>query len=292
MLRRLLFALAVLAVPLGSLPVSAAAPVLVVYPFAVGGSAPEDIGRQLSAKIAAELTALGGIQVVTGSATTKPPDYRSAARSAGADLYFSGSIVPVGNAFSAIENLVSTKSGTSMWSTLITFRGVDDVRGQGAAVRAELLRNAATPAPASAAAGLELITPPPRSGGVDLPIAGSALDSDRAFATRVIAETLQSRGYKVVPATSSGILAPSANGTAICASSGARTLITGSLDTTRVATLGTAAQTTAHISLQTFDCSAHALDLTPTVVNHIAPIANDAIRGAIEDAISAFPSPS
>jgi hypothetical protein len=44
--------------------------------------------------------------------------------------------------------------------------------------------------------------------------------------------------------------------------------------------------------LQAYDCRAHALDLQPTIVNHIAPVANDAIRGAIEDAISAFPSPS
>ena len=107
MLRRLALVLAVLVVPLAALPSGAATQVLVVYPFAVSGSASPDLGVQLSAKIAAEITALGGIKVVLGAASTKPADYRSAAQAAGADLYFSGSIQPVFTSYSAIEQLVS-----------------------------------------------------------------------------------------------------------------------------------------------------------------------------------------
>jgi hypothetical protein len=44
--------------------------------------------------------------------------------------------------------------------------------------------------------------------------------------------------------------------------------------------------------LHTYDCRTHSFGSQPTVVNHIAPIANDAIRGAVEDAVSAFPAPS
>ena len=292
MLRRLFVVLAGLLVPLCGLPSAAATRTLVVYPFAVNGAAPADLGSQLADRIAAEIAALGGVQVVHGPASAKPADYRSAARAAGADVYFSGSIVPVFNSYSAIENLVSTRSGTVLWSVTIHFRTLADVVGEGSRVRAELFRGEATPPPGTAVAGTPLITPSPISGYAVLPVTGSALDGDRAYALRAIVETLQHRGFTAVTVTSAAAIDPVTDGAAVCSKTVAQTLIAGTLDTTRVATLGTTPQTTAHIALRTYDCRAHAFDLQSTVVNHIAPIANDAIRGAVEDAVSAFPAPS
>ena len=292
MLRRLLVALAVLVVPLAALPLSAAPPVLVVYPFAVSGSAPDDLGSRVSAKVAAEVTALGGVHVEIGAATAKPADYRAAARAAGAELYFSGSILPVGTSFSAIENLVSTRSGTVIWSKMFQFRNVDDIAGQGAQVRDELMHDSATPTPGPAAAGLDLITPAPMSGFAVLSVTGSAADDDRAAAHQALIDALQQRGFRVVTATGSAAGDPTNNSVALCTTTGARTLVWGTLDTTRVATGGATAQTTAHIALQTYDCQAHSLNAQPTVVNHIAPVPADAIRGAVRDAVSAFPAPS
>jgi TolB-like protein len=292
MLRRLLVALALLVVPLAALPLSAAPPVLVVYPFAVSGTAPDDLGSRVSAKIAAEMTALGGVHVELGAATAKPADYRAAARTAGADLYFSGSILPVGTGFSAIESLVSTHSGTVIWSRMFQFRNVDDIAGQGAQVRDELMNDTATPTPGTARAGLDMITPAPMSGFAVLTVTGSAADDDRATARKAIIDTLQQRGFHVVTASGSAAADPTNNSVALCTTTGVKTLLWGTLDTTRVTTVGTTAQTTAHISLQTYDCQAHSLSLEPTVVNHIAPAGADAIRGAVQDAISAFPAPS
>jgi hypothetical protein len=290
MLRRLLTALAVAVALFVALPSTAATPVLVIYPFATSGTAPEDIGERLSARIAAEIKALGGITVVIGAPSAKPADYRSAARAAGADVYFSGSIVPVGPSYSAIEQLVSTHSGVVEWSSSLQFRAVDDVAGQGARVRDELLRSLATPSP-NVTVAADLITAPPLSGLAVLPVTGSAIEGDKAYAQRALVETLQHRGFKATPWTGSGSFDPVANGITLCATTGAQTLIAGALDTTRAGVPGQA-QTTAHVSLQTYDCSKHALGPQPTVVNHIEPIANDAIRGAIEDAVSAFPAPS
>jgi len=278
MLRRLLVALAVLVVPLTALPSSAAPPVLVVYPFAVTGKAPDDLGSRVSAKIAAEVTAIGGVRVELGAATAKPADYRAAARTAGADLYFSGSILPVGTNFSAIENLVSTRSGTVIWSKMFQFRNVDDIAGQGTQVRDALMNQSATPTPGTAAAGLDLITPGPMSGFAVLNVTGSAADADRATAHQAIIETLQQRGSRVVTASGSAAADPTNNSVALCTTTGVRTLIWGTLDTTRVATGGASAQTTAHISLQTYDCQSHSLSLQPTVVNHISPVGTDAAR--------------
>jgi hypothetical protein len=290
MLRRLLTALAVAAALFVALPSIAATPVLVIYPFATNGTAPEDLGVRLSAKIGAEIKALGGITVEIG-ATAKPADYRAAARAAGADVYFSGSIVPVAGSYSAIEQLVSTRSGVVEWSSSLQFRAVDDVSNQGARVREELLRSLATPSPNITVAANDLITSPPLSGVAVLPVTGSALDGDKAYAQRALVETLQQRGFKATPWTGSGSFDPMTNGVTLCAATGAQTLIAGALDTTRAGVPGSA-QTTAHVSLQTYDCGKHVLAQQATVVNHIEPIANDAIRGAIEDAVSAFPAPS
>jgi hypothetical protein len=292
MLRRLAIVLAVLLVPLAALPSGAATPVLVVYPFAGTGSTPPELGAQLSAKIAAEITALGGIKVVLGAASTKPADYRSAAQAAGADLYFSGSIVPVFTNYSAIEQLVSTRSGIVAWSVAFQFRSVDDVAGQGSVVRDVLLAALATPAPGAAATGVELITPAPISGFAVLPLAGSAFDADRQFATQALVTALQQHGYKVSQVNGSATLDPAGNSVTLCTTTGAQTLITGTLDTTSVATSGAPAQTTAHVSLQPYDCRVHKFAPQATVVNHIAPVANDAIRGAVDDAVSALPAPS
>jgi TolB-like protein len=292
MLRRLLAVPACLLALLCALPSYAATRTLVVYPFAVNGSVPEDLGGQLSDKIAAEIVALGGVEVVHGAAAAKPADYRTAARAAGADFYFSGSIASVFNRYAAIENLVSTRSGTVVWSVSLQFRTLADVVGEGGRVRDELYRGEGAPPPGIAASGAALVTPSPMSGFAVLPVTGSALESDRAFALRSLVETLRQRGFTAVRVTSSAAIDPGAGGPAACTQSGARTLIAGTLDTTRVATSGAAPQTTAHIALRTYDCRLHASDLQATVVNHIAAVANDAIRGAVEDAVSAFPSPS
>jgi hypothetical protein len=307
MLRRLFVVLVAVLAPCVVLPASAANRTLVVYPFSVNGTVPEELGTQMTDKIAGEITSLGGIDVVRGAASAKPAEYQAAARAAGADVYFSGSIVPVGTAYSAIERLVSTRSGTVVWAVTTTFRSLADVIGQGSRVRDELLRGEASPPPVASAAspspsapaagtslvtpaaGRSLVTPPPMNGYAVLPITGSALEGDRAYAQRAILETLQHRGSTAVAAKSTTTVP---DGAAICATSGARTIIVGTLDTTRVAASGAAPQTTAYLTLQVYDCLAHTLDPHRTVASHIAPIANDAIRAAIEDAVSAFPAPS
>jgi TolB-like protein len=289
MLRRRFFMLAASLAACAFLPAAAANRVLFVYPFAVSGAVPGELGAEVAEKIAREITDLGGINVVRGAPAAKPADYRAAARAAGADVYFSGSIAPVGTGFSAIERLVSTRSGTVVWAATVSFRTLADVTGEGGRVHDELLRGQPTPPPGAAPAGVSLITPAPTNGFAVLPVAGSATEADRTLALRAILESLQKRGNKATAVVSATAVPESA---AICTSSGARTLVVGTLDTTRVATNGATPQTTAHLALQTYDCVARALNLQPTVVNHIAPAGDDAVRGAVEDAVSAFPSPS
>jgi hypothetical protein len=146
--RRLVAVFALVALATVARPAGAVQRLLVVYPFTVSASMNGDTGVQLIDKIAAEIAAAGGITVIRGANDAKPADYRGLARAAGAEVYFSGSVVPVGSGYSAIENLVSTRSGTVMWSTTMQFRSVADIVGEGARIHDELLRGEATPAPA------------------------------------------------------------------------------------------------------------------------------------------------
>jgi len=293
MLRRLFVALAALLVPFCALPSLAATPVLVVYPFVVSGSVPPELATEVPDQVAAEIAALGGVRIVRGAASAKPADYRAAARAAGAEVYFSGSIASVfGTSYSVIEQLVSTQSGLVRWSVTTHFRTLDDIRGDGGRVRDVLFAGEPSPPPGIAANGASLVTPPPMSGYAVLPVTGSASDGDRQLAVRAIVEALQQRGFLAVTLSGAGAIDPAVDGAEECTTTKAQALVVGSLDTTRVDALSPTAQTTAHIALRTYDCRMHLFGAQATVVNHIAPIANDAIRGAAQDAVSAFPAPS
>jgi hypothetical protein len=208
-------------------------------------------------------------------------------------VYLSGSIVPVfGTSYSVIEQLVSTQTGIARWAVTTHFRTIDDMSGDGGRVRDVLLAGQPSPPPGIAPDGASLVTPPPMSGFAVLPVYGSAQDADRAYAARAIVEALQHRGFPAVTLTGTGAVDPSIAGADECTTTKAQTLISATLDTTRVEAVAAASQTTAHIAIRTYDCRMHLFTAPATVVNHIAPIANDAIRGAIDDAVSAFPAPS
>jgi TolB-like protein len=128
-------------------PVRAADPILVVFPFAQSEGIAEGMGAAVVDKIAVEMTAAGGVTIVRGSLTAKPSEYRGLARAAGADFFLSGSIVPVGVGYSAIEQLITTRGGTAAFSTTVQFRSLADVHGEGEKIRDEVIRNGKRPTP-------------------------------------------------------------------------------------------------------------------------------------------------
>jgi hypothetical protein len=135
----------------GAIPAQAATPVLVIYAFNQTESMPEGAGAAVADKVASEIRALGGVTVVRPPNTTKPSDYRTVARDAGADFYAFGSIVPVGAGYSAIEQLITTRGGTVKWSVTMSFKTIADVQNEGSRIRDEILRGA-TPPPAAPSA--------------------------------------------------------------------------------------------------------------------------------------------
>jgi len=129
-----------------ALSARAADRILVVCPFAQSEGVPAGTGTSVAEAIAAEIAALGGVTVQRAPATLKPAQYRTFARDAGADFYFSGSVAPVGGSFSALEQLVTVRGGTVQWSVSTQFRTVADLHGQGALVHDQII-HVPTPQP-------------------------------------------------------------------------------------------------------------------------------------------------
>jgi TolB-like protein len=102
---------------LGAAPAGYAPPVVVVYPLtSTGGTTRNEAGSDIAVLLATRLAQLGGITVAPPTPGTQRADYLTAALKEGADYYITGSIAPVGGEVSVIAQVVSTYSGTIVYS--------------------------------------------------------------------------------------------------------------------------------------------------------------------------------
>jgi TolB-like protein len=141
------------------------APVVVVYPFTVGNSGTDaQAGGNVAVLLATRLQSLGGITVKPFTPGTGRPDYLSAAEKENADYYVTGFLTPIGDEVSLITQVVSTYSGSVVWSNSSIIRTYADALGQADPLHAAILSHAgrslasigsqpvsSTPAPSSSA---------------------------------------------------------------------------------------------------------------------------------------------
>lgn len=119
------------------------APTLVVFPLGHAEGTDPNTGVAYAAQLAAALKALGGVKVIVGDPATAPADFLHVAKAAGGEYYFMGSIAPpLNNAASVIEELVSTRSGTIVWSKTAYISRPGDVTDQAPIVKDGLLQYA------------------------------------------------------------------------------------------------------------------------------------------------------
>lgn len=151
-----LAALCALAVAL-SVPAGAqSAPVVVVYPLTVAGTADPQAGGKVSVIYANRLAALGGLSVKPPAPGTERKHYLDAALEAGADYYVTGYVSPLGDAVTLINQVVSTHSGIQVWSDTVQVNSYNEASAQADLIRTAILRHAgrysasidATPPPA------------------------------------------------------------------------------------------------------------------------------------------------
>ena len=109
---------------------------LVIFPFTPATGADPTSGLEYSKQLGAAITALGGVKVVMADTATAPADYLHTAKAAGGDYYLMGHIAPpLNNTLAVIEQVVSTRSGTVVWSDTAHVSSDDDVEAQAPAVK-------------------------------------------------------------------------------------------------------------------------------------------------------------
>jgi TolB-like protein len=172
-IRTLPAALILLLSILGAAPDTYSSPSVVVYPLTVsgGGDPSGELGSNIAVLISNKLADLGGLSVKPYVPGTARAQYLDAALKQGADYYVTGYLTPVGGDVSMIVQVVSTSSGSIVFSTTAIARTYADAVGQADVVRQAILRHAGrayaaidAPAPAPTPAKADLTN----NGNVDI----------------------------------------------------------------------------------------------------------------------------
>lgn len=141
---RIVAALALALAVFGASPDPYPAATVVVYPLTVagGGDPNGEVGSNIALLLSNKLADLGGLNVKPFTPGTTRPEYLDAALKLGADYYVTGYITPVGADVSVIVQVVSTYSGSVVYSTTALAHTFADVVSQADVVRAAILRHA------------------------------------------------------------------------------------------------------------------------------------------------------
>lgn len=294
--RSFVLSLSLLAVALlgANAPVLLNAPSVVVYPLQSNGSElDKEAGSRIAVMIASQMSNMGGVSVKPPPPGTDQHDYLTTARKLGVDYYVSGFVTPLGNQVSAVEQIVSTASGSVVWSNTALLSTYGDAQGQGAALHDAIIAHAgrafasldagaqAAPPPNPAAeskeANLQILgpkkgksapapaAPPAAKAGPSVAAAGSkvavltvggdGVTERNAYATSSVMRALKK--YRVSAALTGAATQDAGTAAdAICKQTGATMLIGGTL-TTAAANPSTDATTTANVVMTAFDCAGH-----------------------------------
>jgi hypothetical protein len=151
-------------------------PTVIVYPLVASSSS---VDREASARIATTLAnqiALGGqVKVVPAKTTVERADYLSDARAAGANYYITGFITPLGSGASVVEQVVSTSSGTLVFSVSNFISSFNEIVDQGDQLRQGIVDRSQR--------GLQAFTapPPPAAHPVPEPSNGTDVNVNNLF---------------------------------------------------------------------------------------------------------------
>jgi TolB-like protein len=232
-------------------------PTVIVYPL-VASSATLD--REVSARIVTTLAtqiAVGGqIKVVPAKTGVERQNYLADARAAGANYYVTGFITPLGDGASVVEQVVSTSSGTLVFSVSNYISSYNEVVDQGDQLRQGIVDRSqrglqAFTAPPQAAAppqpepsngadvnvnnlfgrkksgpAVVAAVPPAASATIAILTVGGSADSDaRSAAAQALAAAVGADGRKAVVVSA---VAPSSD---VCNSNNATALIASWLET-------------------------------------------------------------
>jgi hypothetical protein len=235
-------------------PAFTVVPTVIVYPLS---SSPE-LDREASARIvttlATQIAQGGGIKIIPSTVGIDRNHYLADARTQGANYYVTGFMTPLGNGASVVEQVVSTTSGTLVFSTTNYVTTLADIAGQGDQLRAGILERSQrgiqafavpppddTPAPQTSGADLNVnklferkkgtpaaavaLAPPPDSTLAILTVGGSSDFDQRSATAKALAAAFEHAGRHAI-ISEAGTPAP-----AVCSSAKATVLVGAWLDT-------------------------------------------------------------
>jgi hypothetical protein len=128
-----LFALVAVAPPPDNLPT------VVVYPFQASAALPRDVELRIVTVLSNQIALDGKVHVIPAEPDIERSAYLSSARKAGASFYITGFLTPLGDGASLIEQLVSTQSGTVVFSNSGQINTLGDVGAQGDILRSAII---------------------------------------------------------------------------------------------------------------------------------------------------------
>jgi hypothetical protein len=115
-------------------------PTLVIFPYRLAPGVDSLVGTTYIERLSGALIAQGGINVIMGDVATAPADYLHVTKTDGGDFYMIGYIAtPLNRSAAVIEQIVSARSGTVVWSNTAAIAAEEDVLAQGPIVRKGLL---------------------------------------------------------------------------------------------------------------------------------------------------------
>jgi hypothetical protein len=243
---------------LGETSLLVSTPSIVVYPLIANGTGVNsETGARISVTIASQIAQQGGISVKNAPPGIEQRDYLVTARQLGVDFYLTGYVTPLGAEASLVEQLVSAKSGSVVWSNTALLTTYGEAAGQASIIRSAILAYAgraistlqpidtSTPRPPPAPDRL----PPPKKVAV-LALSGDDAPDRVQYATASILKALAKN--KVAAARSPDAAQdPGQSAGSICRQTGATLLLGATLSTQST----NATSATANVIVTGYDCS-------------------------------------
>ena len=192
-------------------------PVVVVYPITASGGASPDAGGQIAILLSTRLAALGGLNVKPFTPGTTRAQFLDAALAQSADYYVTGYLAPVGEDVSFVAQVVSTHSGSIIYSSTQLVHTFGD-----AAAQAEPLHDAILHHAGRGLAALEAAPPQP-SVSPSSKTGGGGINISKAFSHKgapVAPSAAPSAAAAVPTATAVSQVAPAGTTALVIATSG------------------------------------------------------------------------
>ena len=154
-----------------------APPVVVVYPITATGPTSSDAGAQIAILLSTRLAQLGGLTVKPYTPGTTRADFLNAGLQQGADYYVTGYLTPVGGDVSFVAQVVSTHSGSIVYSSTQLVHTYGEAAAQAETLHDAILRHAGR--------GLaSLDAPRPQPTVSPTPGSGAGIDISKALGRR------------------------------------------------------------------------------------------------------------